>query len=261
MSNKHKTALSATDQKLLWGRSGNKCAHPNCGQLLTEDGGSSSLVVGEMAHIYGEKPGAARWDPDVSIGILKSYDNRILLCPTHHTIIDKDEVNYTVDMLQSMKKVHEGIVIAQTTPEAPLGFRGILVTGDYNRVVGPISFDQEGRIHTGDATTTNVTSHHQQGGITAGVVNIQPGDRVLTDRMKSQINELLADQSFKSIGVTATANDGESYRYASQIKHYLESEGHAVSAVHEAMWAPPVQGQVMIPAQGDGILNIRIGGR
>ena len=46
--------------KRLFAMSHNLCAHADCGQPLVEGG----TIVGEVCHIKGEKPGAARYDPD-----------------------------------------------------------------------------------------------------------------------------------------------------------------------------------------------------
>ena len=57
--------ISQAEQKILWGRSGNICAIPGCNSQLTRQGNNEDLdsVIGEMAHIFGEKAGAARYNP------------------------------------------------------------------------------------------------------------------------------------------------------------------------------------------------------
>ncbi len=49
-------------------RSGDRCAFPGCDRALTVDGGQQSApaVIGEAAHIAGERPGAARYDESMS---------------------------------------------------------------------------------------------------------------------------------------------------------------------------------------------------
>lgn len=54
-----------------------------------EDG--KGYHIGEQAHIAGENPGSARHNPDLDSKIVNSYENLILLCPSCHKIIDKDE--------------------------------------------------------------------------------------------------------------------------------------------------------------------------
>ena len=79
-------AISNVDIKILWGRAGGRCSHPECTEDLTSLVESGNYVVGEMAHVIGNKPTARRGTPE---GGEDTYDNLILLCPTHHTHIDK----------------------------------------------------------------------------------------------------------------------------------------------------------------------------
>ena len=83
-------SISSTDLKKLCLRSGNRCAFPGCNDILivdkTDKDGES--IVGEMAHIKGEKPNAPRYDHNMSDEERNGYSNRILLCRKHHKIID-----------------------------------------------------------------------------------------------------------------------------------------------------------------------------
>ncbi|MGR5545841.1 HNH endonuclease signature motif containing protein [Vibrio sp. PNB22_2_2] len=98
-------AIGTVDTKILWGRAGGRCSKPGCDEDLTSLVASGNYVVGEMAHVIGSKPTAARGTPE---GGADTYDNLILLCPTHHTHIDKaPEGTYTVDMLHEWKRNHE----------------------------------------------------------------------------------------------------------------------------------------------------------
>ncbi len=92
-------------KKKLYARSGNQCAFPNCTQSLF---GDSNL--GEICHIEGLNPNSARFNPHLSDIEVNDYDNLILLCPTHHTLIDKEDKIYTVEVLRQMKQEHEKFV-------------------------------------------------------------------------------------------------------------------------------------------------------
>jgi len=87
------------------------CSFRGCSEKLSvEDAaGVAPYTLGEMAHIKGNKAGSNRYDPSQSDVERDSYENLILLCPNHHTLIDKreNEIEYTVDLLHEMKSEHE----------------------------------------------------------------------------------------------------------------------------------------------------------
>ena len=95
--------LTTTTIKKLFAFSGNTCAFPKCREPLYSNG----VLIGEVCHIKSEKPGAARYNPSLTDADRHSYDNIILLCANHHTVIDKDEKTYTVERLVGMKREHE----------------------------------------------------------------------------------------------------------------------------------------------------------
>ena len=72
--------MKERDLKILWGRSGNRCAR--CKLELTI--GGDRETVGEMAHIVGKKMDGPRGNEDLPIEERDKYSNLILLCPTHH---------------------------------------------------------------------------------------------------------------------------------------------------------------------------------
>lgn len=98
------------DQKILYAKSGNRCAMPGCQQLLVVEKtakDNNASQVGEMAHIKGEKFGAARYDETMSAEERNGHENLILVCPTCHKIIDDQPGTYTVNELLKIKKEHE----------------------------------------------------------------------------------------------------------------------------------------------------------
>ena len=107
----------------------------------------------------------------------------------------------------------------------------------------------------------NVTSHNQQGGITAYQVNLQPGDRVLSESVASQLQSLLNQETFKSIDLVAVMGDQEAFRFASQIKNFLTSSGYEVNGVNQAVFTKSIQGQIIEPPNDAGVTKIIIGGR
>ncbi|MEO7100149.1 MAG: hypothetical protein ABI162_12370 [Luteolibacter sp.] len=104
-------SIQPKDIKLLWGKAANRCSMKNCRRPLTaeEDEATPHILLGEMAHIVGEKKSkkSARGLSSLPLSERNIYTNLILLCANHHTIIDKDEVTWTVEKLHSMKRTHE----------------------------------------------------------------------------------------------------------------------------------------------------------
>jgi hypothetical protein len=110
--------ISEKVKKIVFGRCGNRCAFPECNQLIVFKEGSSEYAnVGELAHIKGDKPGTARYDSTQNDIERNSADNLILLCGTHHKLIDDQEVTYTVEKLTQLKRDHEKWVISQCSKE------------------------------------------------------------------------------------------------------------------------------------------------
>jgi hypothetical protein len=72
----------------------------------------NETLTGEVCHIKGARPGSARYDPDQSDLERHAGANLVLMCPTHHTVIDDDEETYTVKRLCNIKAAHE----AQSPP-------------------------------------------------------------------------------------------------------------------------------------------------
>ena len=86
------------DIKKLYSRSAGRCNI--CNMDLVED----KVQIGEMAHIIAKSYSGPRGIQDT---IDNSYDNLILLCPTHHTIVDKNPEKYTIEVLKSIKDKYE----------------------------------------------------------------------------------------------------------------------------------------------------------
>ncbi len=97
------------DIKILWGRSGNRCAI--CKIELTPDG--DIITLGEMAHIVARNASGPRGESDLSSSERDNYSNLVLLCPTHHTQIDKIPDEWPVQKLHDIRNSHEKWVSEQ----------------------------------------------------------------------------------------------------------------------------------------------------
>lgn len=109
MSNK--AAISSKDQRKLHTKSGNRCAM--CKTILVETNKDSSPCIGENAHIYGEKTGAARYDASKPDSFVNSEANLIFLCCNCHKKIDTESEAYPAEELFKLKEKHEKWVVEQ----------------------------------------------------------------------------------------------------------------------------------------------------
>lgn len=100
------TGIPTKDQIILRTRAGNKCSI--CKNPLVIDKPDISVALrGEMAHIVGEKPTAARGKSDLTLKERNTYSNLILLCKNHHEEIDKNEKSFSIEKLHKIKSDHE----------------------------------------------------------------------------------------------------------------------------------------------------------
>jgi hypothetical protein len=90
--------------KLLFAKSGNQCAFPDCTHEIIS---RKNIVIGEIAHIESERFKGPRFNSKSQNTYRRSYENLILLCHAHHKEIDELVNEYTVKKLKSMKKKHE----------------------------------------------------------------------------------------------------------------------------------------------------------
>lgn len=94
----------------LWGRAGGICEI--CGEPLAIDPLTKKLKHrGYIAHIYGEKEGAARYNRVFSKMYRADINYLMLLCDSCHKRIDIDEPqNYPVEKLCALKREHEEFI-------------------------------------------------------------------------------------------------------------------------------------------------------
>lgn len=110
-----RTSPSQKTVKKLFARSGGICAFPGCRTQLVDS--VSGAMLGEMCHIHAASPGGPRYDPSQPDEERNEEQNLLLLCPTHHSVIDQAPAIYTVESLQSIKRMHEAWVAERLDKE------------------------------------------------------------------------------------------------------------------------------------------------
>jgi len=108
-------AVSSRTAKILWGKAGATCSFPGCQRRLVADATelNGDVVLGEIAHIVAQNQDGPRGEYPAPGGDVDAYENLILLCGQHHTLIDGQPNTYTVDRLLQMKRDHEEWVSEQ----------------------------------------------------------------------------------------------------------------------------------------------------
>ncbi len=103
MTRKYPTA----DVKMLYGRAAARCAFTDCrvDLVLNKTKNDKNKQIGEIAHIVAHSPAGPR--AESSYENIDSYDNWILLCPTHHKQVDTHRHTYPTTFLRELKIEHE----------------------------------------------------------------------------------------------------------------------------------------------------------
>lgn len=101
--------FKAQTKKTLAERAGYHCSNPSCRALTAgpEANESGSVNVGIAAHITAAAGGGARFDSTLSTEERCGIDNGIWLCTRCATLIDKQEKDYSVQLLREWKRHSE----------------------------------------------------------------------------------------------------------------------------------------------------------
>lgn len=99
--------ISDKTRKLLWGKSGNRCAMCRDKLTIEKNQNDDESIVGEECHIVSEKEKGPRYDAEYKQELMNSYDNLILLCKVHHKQVDDQYYTYSSNVLREIKNNHE----------------------------------------------------------------------------------------------------------------------------------------------------------
>ena len=112
-------SISTRTRKLLWGRSGSRCAY--CRRKLIEPSTpvDDESIVGDECHIVSSRSSGPRHDPQLAQEELNDYSNLLLLCKVHHKLIDDQASEYPASRLADIKASHEKWVSDQLDGASP----------------------------------------------------------------------------------------------------------------------------------------------
>ncbi len=101
-------SISTKVQRKLLAASGGFCGNPSCHCNLFDFFETGQVKnIEELAHRIGQKAEGPRGDNDLPLSERDVFDNIILLCPTCHTIIDKNPGLYPIDTIKKWKREHQ----------------------------------------------------------------------------------------------------------------------------------------------------------
>jgi hypothetical protein len=107
-------------------------------------------------------------------------------------------------------------------------------------------------------------NNNQQGGIAAGNLYIETPKRTLNTQAENQLESMLKEIKYDSIGVTSTLGDGESFQLAQQIASFFRNKGTMpVHAGNQAIFNPPIVGVILdtVGLSRDKYLKIEVGSK
>lgn len=109
-------AITDKTRKLLWGRSGSRCAICKQELIISANSKDGEAVVGDECHIISGDINGPRHDSSYPANKIDSYENLMLLCRVHHKMVDDQPSTFIAEILRQIKNNHE-ILIAEKLSE------------------------------------------------------------------------------------------------------------------------------------------------
>ena len=97
------------DVEILYSGAAGRCCFPGCrlNLVIESKKEGKKKQIGKIAHIVAHSKKGPRGDSSYPLEKRGTYENWILLCGTHHDIVDAFDSEYTVAELRKMKRNHE----------------------------------------------------------------------------------------------------------------------------------------------------------
>lgn len=129
---------------LLWGKAAGRCQYRGCNkQLYLDLHTKSQFNQAYIAHIVADSINGPRGDATLSPLLAKVISNLMLLCDTHHRLIDKvDILGHPVSLLEEMKKQHENRVELVTNIQDDMYSQVVLYGSNIGDHSYPVSLEK-----------------------------------------------------------------------------------------------------------------------
>lgn len=142
------TSISDKNKYFLWTKAAGRCQYRGCNKALYQDILTKrNFNQSYIAHIVADSPGGPRGDAVRSQLLADDINNLMLMCDSHHRLIDKDDVaGHPETVLLAMKKEHEDRIerVANISP----GMHSHIIT--YKANVG---------VHTPELSYSSLSQH------------------------------------------------------------------------------------------------------
>ena len=201
-------AISSTTVKRLFAESGNVCAFPGCSVAMID--GDTGTVVGEVCHIRARRPGGPRYDAAMRDAERDAHGNLLLLCGSHHKLVDSAASKFPVQVLDEMKRKH--LARGMKGPDIPDAI-ATQVAAESATVIG-------GSI---------ISTVNQRGGQVAHqIVNLGRPSRSISASTRNEMLELLRPHGGSSVGVASYSGDVEADGFKRQLMEVFRAAGWQV---------------------------------
>ena len=136
--------VSDKTRLILWTRAAGRCQYEGCNKSLLGDiiSGAEGLNTAYVAHIVARAPEGPRGDPVQSAQLADDIENVMLMCDTHHRLIDREEIaEHPEDRLRAMKRAHESRIASVIDIQNDMGTHLLLYGARIGEHDCPVNFD------------------------------------------------------------------------------------------------------------------------
>lgn len=99
--------ITDKNRKILWAKSGNRCAICRKPLVVEPTDQDPESVIGEECHIRSASKSGPRHDPSFPEKEIDGLSNLLLLCRVHHKMVDDQVERYSTSILFGIKTNHE----------------------------------------------------------------------------------------------------------------------------------------------------------
>ncbi|MGU3375212.1 SAVED domain-containing protein [Chryseobacterium sp. M5A1_1a] len=140
------SSISTKNRYLLWVKSGGRCEYRGCNKSLIQDIlTKSNFNQSYIAHIVADVPGGPRGCITRSGLLGDNINNLMLLCDSHHRLIDKHDVGgHPEALLLDMKKEHEERIERVTKIAPDMGSHIVTYTANIGTNTPVVTYESVG---------------------------------------------------------------------------------------------------------------------